>query len=222
MNTEMIDLAEMRQAIETEAKEQRIADLQKKWQAERQAIADAHYAARRNLFQKIVPFVQGNHEITDTGALLIDGVEVTYQVELVEEKRRHRGFRAEKTGKTSVIVYEVVTKYNRGANRSYKTTQRKRYPERKDGGHNYREIAEQLQRYADWKNAEARARDNRIANEHTAETFNTKNGLKYSSFDVTPSTGNILPLRVEFKLNRNLSVETAQKLHDALKALELL
>lgn len=146
-----------------------------------------------------------------TGSIAVDNVEVRHYLS-IDEEMSHTGSRfgrynsSTPTGKLRVSVRE------RGGNVNY--------PQRKDGTHNYAEIALRLAGIAHRGNEELKMQAARKSNEAIAiATWAALGVSEYGTFAVSPSMAVDKPVFVKFKVERAMTVEEATALHAALAAL---
>ena len=126
------------------------------------------------------------------------------------------------TGKVRVVVDVPELKYNRQTGRNYEGYRRQSYPQRKDGTHNYAEIAKHIRNYAEKQNATCKADSIRRHNEPVAMA--TRESLKvgsYNHFDISASQSAEKPLFVKWSISRAMTADEACALYGALKCLGL-
>lgn len=201
-----------------EAKAQ--AEQEAKWEAdriERDKVAEIARTARNKersiTLHKIAGAVvlrgTGNEAevIEADGKLLIDGVDTAYYLDFVQERSHQSSWRSTPNGKMRLTVGDYGDRVS--------------FPQRKNGSHNYDEIARLLIGIAARKNAAAKAEDNRRGNKQTvaglaAELFpNDKNGYQDV---VTASSDPQAPIRFSFKIDRAMSIEQARALAVAIRS----
>jgi hypothetical protein len=197
------------------------AEQDAKWKVERiernkvEAVARVKRNAERSItLRKIADKInlpnQSIHKaevIEEDGKLIVDGFDVGYQLDFVQERSHQSSWRSSPNGKMRLTVGGFGSRTS--------------FPQRKDGSHNYEEIARMLMSYAMKKNAEAVAADNRRGNTQkianlAAELFpNDKNGYQDV---VTASSSPEAPVRFRFKLDHALTSDQARALAAAIRA----
>lgn len=197
-------------AFDAERAEQDLmaAEYRAKGEAARKARVTRELPARK----AIAAAVKAPHVATvdeDTGEITIDGYTMGYWLEFSEEHTSVSAWRSRPNGKVRIKTGDF------GSRRSF--------PQRKDGTHNYEEIAAELTRYAVRRSLESAAQDMTRKNQHVAEALRQELKLPehYGSMKVTPSANRDGCVAVKVELNRTMTPEQARTLHATLKALGL-
>ena len=208
---------------EKQAKEaQERAEQEAEWERQRlernkiEAVARAKRNAERSItLRKIAEqVVQQKHKaevIEEDAKLIIDGIDTQWRLDFVQERSHQSSWRSTPTGRTRLTVRDYGSRYG----------SRVSFPQRKDGSHNYVEIARLLINYADRQNHEAALKKQQQANakilpDLVRELFpNDKDNYQ----DVIRASGSAtLPVTFNFKINHVMSVENARKVAAALRA----
>ena len=203
-----------KQTAEAKAK----AEQEAKWEAERieRNKVEAIARAKRNAHQSItlrkiaeqVVLQKHKAEVIEADAkLIIDGVDTQWRLDFKQERSHQSSWRSTPTGRTRLTVGDYGNRVS--------------FPQRKDGTHNYAEIARMLINYADRQNHEAALKAQQQVNAKVLpalvkELFpNDTNGYQ----DVVRASGSAnLPVHFKFTINAVMSVENARKVAAALRS----
>lgn len=203
-----------KQAAKAKAK----AEQEAKWEADRveRNKVEAVARAKRNAHQSITlrkiaeQVVLQKHKaevIEEDAKLIIDGVDTHWRLDFVQERSHQSSWRSTPTGRTRLTVGGYGNRVS--------------FPQRKDGTHNYAEIARMLINYADSQNHEAALKAQQQVNAKVLpalvkELFpNDTNGYQ----DVVRASGSAnLPVHFKFTINAVMSVENARKVAVALRS----
>jgi len=152
----------------------------------------------------------------ETLKITVKGIDVSYNFHVDEERSQQGYYRGgHKTGKLRISVGDFG--------------ERKSYPQRKDGTHDYVAIAEKLLQHAEKRLASIRAEAARKANADVIPALRQEYGFKYeysgqgvADVQVAASSNVDRPVLLTFKYNGTATVERAREIMDALKALKLM
>jgi len=138
---------------------------------------------RQTILQTVASHVGTRATIVD-GRLLIDG-QAVWDLSIHEDQDRSRGYASGTNGKVSVTVGDYGDK--------------SRYPQRKDGTHNYPEIATKLVRCHDVRTASTLASRKRHSNQSHVKTLRDQFGYG-SGWNFEAVADDAKPVRAERKL----------------------
>jgi hypothetical protein len=181
------------------------ADRQHEEFLKRRAIEVAAECAKREaLYRKIALDMPGHDVRIADGKFVVDGVDLRYSISIEDQRERtHSRFRlGAKTGERI-----VVGQYG----------DRTSYPQRKDGGHNYEKIAQNLLGIVAAEKRKAAARANEQANTSAAQYVKEITDSR-DSYRIYASDNPEKPVRVTVDVKVNLTHEQAIDLVRALKA----
>jgi hypothetical protein len=220
MNTnKQIDIADMRDELAAEIKENEKERSARAWREKSDAEHRARNTLKARFFEHLIPHLPGATIDAETGLLRYDGLDVSNRVSLEEEWSR--GY-CMLNGKTRVVVDVPELKYNRQTGRNYEGSRRQSYPQRKDGTHNYAEIAKHIRDWTAKQNASRNAERMRKNNEEVAvRTRYLLSIREYDHFSIAPSSDADNPVFVKWSIQRSMTSDEAQELHAALKTLGL-
>ena len=200
-------VAEAKANAEQEAKD---AAKRAEWQAREDEARIKRNAADAMIYERIAAKVTKPHVAVvdaEKGKLVIDGIDVTYYIEFKSEYTEISRWRSKPTGKMRISVGDYGSRTS--------------FPQKKDGSHNYEEIARRLAMIARNKNAAAKADALRQANSAglatlKAELFpNDKNG--YCNV-IAGSVDAQAPVLFKFDIYHNMSPDQARTLAAAMRA----
>lgn len=149
----------------------------------------------------------------DNGHLIIDGVDVSWNVSIEKQRSSAVGRKYTiETGKMRIIVGDYG--------------KRKSYPERKGGLHNYQQIAASLYLYACERIQTEKNNRNRSDNKNLVTALALELGDKYGSgycgnMVLTPSSVLDKPVQVVVNFKRAMRPDEVRDLHEALVKLGL-
>lgn len=183
-------------------------------------------AFRVGYFKKIMEHVHLVNSYVDDekGLIVILGVDCTWAIDIEEDRSGSDVWRLGKgTGRYSIKVAEESSRYDRRAGRTFATEKRKRFPQRKDGSHDYAEIALLLIKWAERRIASSEGEAARKANIVPVNAMRVQ--LKLNRYDstmsVNPSSNPKHPYHVTIKVNAIMNPVQIQALHAALVKLGL-
>lgn len=194
------------------------AEEEAKWEAQRieRNKVEAIARAKRNAHQSItlrkiaeqVVLQKHKAEVIEADAkLIIDGIDTQWRLDFKQERSHQSSWRSTPNGRTRLTVGDYGNRVS--------------FPQRKDGSHNYVEIARLLINYAERQNAEAKMKAQRQVNaqalpELIKELFpNDPNG--YQDI-IRPSASSNAPVAFHFSFNNAMSIENARKLAAAIRS----
>lgn len=199
--------------IADEQREKAAAESRRKWEEQQKAEQTRRSAAFGKVYAGIgAEVVAKGHKwsFTEGRSVLVDGINVGYYLDLSFERSHISSWRSTETNKVRVTVGDYGN--------------RRTFPQRKDGTHNYADIADTLIGYAERQNTKEALAAQRKRNESPVEKFNKAHDSKYGSYgpmQVDASSDYDKPLFVEVNIQRSMTVEEAEKLLEALTALGL-
>lgn len=149
----------------------------------------------------------GRAVVVQDGSLVIDGVEVRYVLSFREDWTKGYGVMsrgAKPTGKYRIVVG------NYGSDR-------RQFPQRKDGTHNYVEIARLLVDYVDRTKTKANLERTRQKNKRYVEGLVSDLGLEKYQNIVSASQNIDNPVHVKITIERAMTTRKAKALIEALR-----
>ena len=169
--------------------------------------ARAQYSVRLAIVQAAIS--RGSKaSTTETGrAIVIDGYDCSHLIDFVEERTSYSTWRSKPNGKTRLTVGDFGD--------------RKSYPQRKDGGYNYEDIAATLCHYAAKKIANDLALANRQRNTAEAAVIRKEFNLPEYHGLVNPSASKGAMVLLDFSKISPATVSPA-KAREVLAALRVL
>lgn len=146
----------------------------------------------------------------ETGELTIDGVTMGYWLEFSEERTKVSSWKTRPNGKVRITVGQWG--------------ERRSFPQRKDGTHNYEEIASELVAYAAKRNAVDAASKLYEQNKPLAKALREELGLSeyYGPMKIEPSSNKADRVAVKIEVNATMSPAKARETYAALKALGII
>ncbi|MCI0551074.1 MAG: hypothetical protein L0287_08965 [Anaerolineae bacterium] len=192
--------------------------------AKQKAESVKYNAFRSGILKKIASHIAVDNFVDEEKAkLVVLGIDCSWAVSTDQDRKVGTGWRSESSGKYSVTVIENSTKWSRLLQRSVLCEKRRRFPQHKDGSHNYAEIANLVVKYAEQRVACIEADAARKGNAQTAEVL--REHLKLHKYDgvmtIDPSSNHTHPFHVVVKVNRAMTAVEVQALHAALLKLGL-
>lgn len=199
--------------VEFDAEQERRRLYWVKQDAERAAANAARVVRELPARKAIVAAVEAPHAASlneETGEIVIDGVTVGYALDFKEERTQISSWRSRPNGKTRITVGGY------GDRRSF--------PQRKDGTHNYEEIASALVAYAVRKNAQATAQNVTEQNKELAKELCVELNVNdyWGTMQIKPSAQVVGKVAVKVDFHKTMSPAKARELHATLKALGVL
>jgi hypothetical protein len=224
-----VDLADLREAIAEDAKQAEEARLEAERKAAREAEFKAAVATRNAAVEDLLEWVKvalldykGAHSVhhdTETGKLLIDGVDVTYRFGFDNEYTPTGRFSSKPTGRVRMWVDVPSMRYNRHSGHSFPSTSKQSFPPRKDGTHNYKTIAKHLVDYAMREVVQRKRANTQKANEQAAQRVRDLTGVNdyYGGMTVKASADASKPCFVKLEWQGAVTELQAQAIHAALR-----
>lgn len=183
---------------------------QAEWTARQEKDRAARNARDAVLYEKVAAKVAAPHvAIVDAanGKLFIDGIDVTFFIDRKSERTSISRWHSRPTGRMRVVVGDYGS--------------RKSFPQKKDGTHNYEEIALLLTAIANKKNTATKLDAQRRANSAGLRALKAElfpNDPKGYCDVVTPSESPSAPVRFRFAIDHAMSPDRARALAAAIRA----
>ena len=205
------DIADMYEDLQVET----AAAAEAKRVIEREAEEKARYQARwdrdRMYMKRIGAALPTGTvwETSDRGGLKIEGVKVSWDISIENQRKHISSWRSVETDKIRLVVTDSY-----GKNKSY--------PERKDGTHDYVQIANTLLEVARQRAERQKTIDLQKQNREIVEAVREELGCsEYGNFRMVASSSTENPLYVTFKFSQTMNVEQAKALYAKIKELGL-
>lgn len=208
MDEHLADKAAAAAEAQRIAAEKEEADRKERLAVEQQArlnVNRSRYAIRSAIVQAAIALGSTASTTEDEYKFLIDGIDCSFWLHFVEERARISSWRSKPNGKLRLTVGDFGD--------------RKSYPQKKDGTHNYYSIAVTLRGYAHRRLAEQKAQVNRVRNNQAATDIANEFNLPQYHALVVPSAHVVGNVMIDFsKLNAHtMNPDKARKLLQALR-----
>lgn len=201
------EAAEAARAAEEKAQAEREEKRMQQEADARRAETRRRYSIRKAIVDAAIALGSTGHTTEDVNTFFIDGVDCSFWLSFVEERTHLTKWRSSATGKLRLTVGDFGN--------------RKSYPQKKDGTHNYEEIARVLRGYAARKTASRKAEAMRAKNDAAAVAIAKEFNLPSYCGLVVPSSA--APGKVMLDLSKvyktTMTPEHARKVLQALRDL---
>ena len=204
---EVAKAEEIKRAEEAKIEEARVAALREQESLARERIKKFN---AKYFWAIIAQLPDGMGKIDEDGQLVVSGVRIGYHLDIKQEYEHQSRFRSRPTDRYSRVVGDFGGK--------------RRVPQRKDGSHNYAEIASLLRSYAENKLSAMKMQNTQSINEVHAKSLREELGVNdyYGPMKVKASADKAKPVFVEIAISRAMTADEARQVHATLVGLGLI